>query len=268
MQEVLKKYPNVIYCYGHVHGADSYYAWYGSSELILNDGQRTRLENNAYKTEGYITAHMGSMAYYNTQFQSGWLGKEEPMINQNLMIDFYDDHITFKYYNHGVESAVDGVYDISSFTVMRDLRVQFGLNKGPTNWDEYFGDEDKDDSGSQGNAGSSGSQGGNTSPDAGNSGSNGGPSSALPDSGTGTDSAGTSDSGNEPTDSLTGTESGTDGGSEEDASSDETKKPSKTTDAEQKGEDSSLLIPLLAAGGAVAVAVGVTVILLLRKKRK
>lgn len=268
MQEVLKKYPNVIYCYGHVHGADSYYAWYGSSELILNDGQRTRLENNAYETEGYITAHMGSMAYYNTQFQSGWLGKEEPMINQNLMIDFYDDHITFKYYNHGVESAVDGVYDISSFTVMRDLRAQFGLNKGPTNWDEYFGDEGKDDSGSQGNAGSSGSQGGNTSPDAGNSGSNGGPSSALPDPGTGTDSAGTSDSGNEPTDSLTGTESGTDGGSEEGASSDETKKPSKTTDAEQKGEDSSLLIPLLAAGGAVAVAVGVTVILLLRKKRK
>ena len=266
MQEVLAKYPNVIYCYGHVHGADSYYAWYGSSELVLNNGNRTRLDNNAYETEGYITAHMGSMAYYNTQFQSGWLGKEEPMINQNLMIDFYEDHITFKYYNHGEKSAVPGLYSISSFTVMRDLRTQFGLNQGPTNWDEFFGDDD-DDSGSQGDADSSGTQGGNESPDTGNSGSNGGGQiSDVPDPGTVTDSAENTESGTGLTDSLTGT----DGVSDENGDSDETENPSGKTDPQGDVEESSsLLLPLLIAGGAVIAGGGVAGgLLILRKKRK
>ncbi|MBP3301015.1 MAG: metallophosphoesterase [Clostridia bacterium] len=273
MQEVLKKYPNVIYCYGHVHGSDSYYAWYNTSELILNDGNRTRLENNAYETEGYITAHMGSMAYYNTQFQSGWLTAAEPMINQNLMIDFYEDHITFKYYNHGVKSAVEGVYDITSFTVMRDLRAQFGSEgQGPTNWDEYFGDSEEEDtsSGSQG-GNSSGSQGGNPSGSQGNGSSDGsnsdpsdGPSSDLPTEGTDsvTDSNEIQSGNCENTDSQPKPDSA----SSEDGSSDGSKHSDGNGDGD---ESSSLLLPLLIGGGVLVAAGGGSLLwFLLRKKRK
>lgn len=131
MKTMLNKYPNVLYCYGHVHGGSEYYAWYSSSELVVPSGSATKLSNNAYQTDSYINVHMGSMGYYKTQFApNSWLGEEEPLINQLLTIDFYEDHITFKYHNTGKETAVEGVTDIASYTVMRDLGAQLSGNSG------------------------------------------------------------------------------------------------------------------------------------------
>lgn len=112
MKETLKNYPNVIYCYGHVHGSDKRYVWYETEEL-------------AYVTDsGYIACHMGSMGYYKNQFQPDWLSAEEPLIVQLMMISFYSDHIEFQMYNVGDMSGDPEVYELKSFTVERNMEAQ------------------------------------------------------------------------------------------------------------------------------------------------
>ena len=281
MQQVLKKYPNVIYGYGHVHGADSYYAWYSASELVLNDGERTRLDNNAYEVEGYITAHMGSMAYYNTQFQSGWLTKDEPMINQNLMIDFYDDHITFTYYNHGEKSAVDGVYSVASFTVMRDLREQLGLIPSPDeDFDEGDSSSEGSNSGSQGgssgntgsSSGNTGSSSGNTGNQSGSSGNPGGsvenPGTSNPDSNDSTAPApGTDGSADLPSsDCVT---PGEDAGEADSSDKDSTENASDNrSDGGEPGSGSSPLPLILGIGAGVLVIGGAALWFFVFRKKK
>ena len=281
MQQVLKKYPNVIYCYGHVHGADSYYAWYSASELVLNDGERTRLDNNAYEVEGYITAHMGSMAYYNTQFQSGWLTKDEPMSNHNLMIDCYDDHITFTYYNHGEKSAVDGVYSVASFTVMRDLREQLGLIPSPDeDFDEGDSSSEGSNSGSQGgssgntgsSSGNTGSSSGNTGNQSGSSGNPGGsvenPGTSNPDSNDSTAPApGTDGSADLPSsDCVT---PGEDAGEADSSDKDSTENASDNrSDGGEPGSGSSPLPLILGIGAGVLVIGGAALWFFVFRKKK
>ena len=186
MSTVLSKYPNVLYCYGHVHHGTETYAAYSSSELVVPNLGATKLSNNAYQTNSFINVHMGSMGYYKTQYAPNeWLGEAEPVINQLLMIDFYEDHITFKYYNTGEKTAVEGVTNIASYTVMRDLSAQLGDGEGSG-------------SGSAGGSGSgSGSAGGSGS---GSTDSSASSSSTTSDSVT-TDSQGTSDNTTTVTDS-------------------------------------------------------------------
>ena len=121
---VLEKYPNALYCYGHIHGNDQQYVWYDTSELIGCGKNSVLLENGAYETDGYHTVHMGSMGYYNNQFQPGGLQAAEPQIVQLMMIYFYKDHITFQMYNVGEKSGDAKVYELGSHTIMRDLSVQ------------------------------------------------------------------------------------------------------------------------------------------------
>ena len=120
----LEKYPNVLYCYGHIHGDDHQYVWYDTSELIGCGKNSVLLENGAYETDGYHTVHMGSMGYYNNQFQPGGLQAAEPQIVQLMMIYFYQDHITFRMYNVGEKSGDAKVYELGSHTIMRDMSVQ------------------------------------------------------------------------------------------------------------------------------------------------
>ena len=96
MAAVLEKYPNVLYFYGHVHHNDQEYAWYSSAELIRPTGTVTLNPDNSYQTNGYVACHMGSMGYYDNQFQPGGLLADEPQIVQFLKVDFYEDHITFR----------------------------------------------------------------------------------------------------------------------------------------------------------------------------
>lgn len=112
MRETLDAYPNVIYCYGHVHGSDKRYAWEDTAELVK------------VRETGGITCHMGSMAYYMNQFHDDWLTVDEPQIVQLMMISFYEDHIEFQMYNTGEKSAVEGVYQLKPFTVERNMGDQ------------------------------------------------------------------------------------------------------------------------------------------------
>ncbi len=134
LNQVLNAYPNVIYCYGHIHSGNYNFTWYSTSELVKPAGTAKRLPSNAYEVNSYITAHAGSMAYYKMMFQEDWLGAGEPGINQLLMMEFYLDHITFRYYNTGEKSAVSGVREIASYTVMRDMSAQLsGLVSSDSN---------------------------------------------------------------------------------------------------------------------------------------
>lgn len=125
-EAVLQDYPNVLYCYGHVHEGDGEYAWYSAGELIRPSGATTLNSDNSYSTTGYINCHMGSMGYYNNQFQPGGLQVDEPQIVQFMKMDFYEDHITFNYYNTGEKSGDPNVYEISSYTIRRDMAEQLG----------------------------------------------------------------------------------------------------------------------------------------------
>ena len=126
-EAVLKKYPNVLYCYGHVHDGDSEYAWYSAGELIRPSGNATLNEDNSYSTDGYVNCHMGSMGYYNNQFQPGGLLADEPQIVQFMKMDFYADHITFNYYNTGEKTGDPNVVEIASYTIRRDMSEQLGV---------------------------------------------------------------------------------------------------------------------------------------------
>ena len=123
LQSLLKQYPNIIYCYGHVHSSDDIYCWYGTGEVVSSSGA-VSLGKNTYNTSAYINCHMGSMGYYDNQFQPGGLKAAEPQIVQAMMIRFYDDHITFQAYNCGEKSGDSAVYDLASFTVMRNMATQ------------------------------------------------------------------------------------------------------------------------------------------------
>jgi len=124
---LLEEYPNVIYCYGHVHGADEWQVKYNTSELVEVHGDKVLTDNNAYETDGFITCHMGSMGFYKNSYQPDWLSIDEPVVVQLMTISFYSNHITFRMHNTGEEPGFGGSYDIASFTVMRDLKEQFKI---------------------------------------------------------------------------------------------------------------------------------------------
>ncbi len=127
MKSVLDSYPNAIWAYGHVHGDDHKFTWVNTSELVKPSASVTWTNKNAVVTNGYINAHCGSMAYYYNMFNNyQYLGAAEPGINQLLMMEFYTDHITFRYYNTGEKTAIEGVREIASYTVMRDMSAQLG----------------------------------------------------------------------------------------------------------------------------------------------
>lgn len=131
---LLDDYPNVLYCYGHIHDKDTNYVTYQTRELVNSDGF-TFTEPNVATGNRYITVHMGSMGYYNTKFQPGNLRYEEPKIGQVMMICFYSDHITFRMINTHAESGDPEVYDLASFAVLRDLSAQLGTSDAPAGTD-------------------------------------------------------------------------------------------------------------------------------------
>ena len=143
MNSVLAKFPNVIYSYGHIHGDNSRIAKNSTSELVVPSGSCTLQSDNSYKTSGWISAFMGSLGYYGNSHQSS-LSDADSKVVQFLVMDFYADHITFRYYNTGSHYAPGGVEVLRSFTVQRDLSAQFGVSGGSSGRPGASDDSDYD----------------------------------------------------------------------------------------------------------------------------
>lgn len=122
LTNILNRYPNVIYLYGHNHGGgESVYISNDTFERITFYDRSGAVAKNRNKVPAsFISSFMGSMSYYNYSLDPGLLTEDDPAIVQGLMIYVYGDRIVFQMKNYGThrDHANRG---LQSWTVMRDV---------------------------------------------------------------------------------------------------------------------------------------------------
>ena len=105
-KEVLAKYPNVIYLYGHDHGTDSAYIRKDTAQRVteyMSDGN-VKGKHTAAATPSFISAFMGSMRYYSNSID-GNVGPSNSKVVQSLLIYVYRDKIVLQMKNYGIENG-------------------------------------------------------------------------------------------------------------------------------------------------------------------
>ncbi len=129
MMNILKKYPNLIYLYGHNHGgAETVYISEDTFERINSYASDGRVINNRNAVPtSFISSFMGSMSYYKYSYNEDWLDARDPDVVQALMIYVYGDRIVFQMKNYG--TALSNVTP-KSWTVMRDVSASLTGNGG------------------------------------------------------------------------------------------------------------------------------------------
>lgn len=253
MNSVLAQFPNVIYTYGHIHGDNSRIAQYTTNELVFPSGTSVQQADNSYKTTGWISAFMGSLGFYGNSHQNA-LSDAELKVVQFLTMDFYEDHITFRYYNTGSLFAPNGAKELVSYTVQRDLSGQL--------------------EGSSDNGGSTNTGGGSSSTNTGSTGSSSTVTASktdatsdsdIQDSGTPSDTVIGSVT-DTVTDNTVGTVTDTTATSSDTAG---TGAPTAGNDGNngEEASDSSVLTIALIVGAAVVLAAVVALLLLKGKKK-
>ncbi len=158
---ILKKYPNVIYLYGHNHGnAESVYISEDTFERINSYTADGGVVNNRNVIPtSFITSFMGSMSYYNYYLNPGGLAAEDPEIVQALMIYVYADRVVFQMKNYGEHpDHADKV--LKPWTVMRDVKGSLDDANPEVQKDQFFTGANGSGSGNDGNGGDSGNSGG------------------------------------------------------------------------------------------------------------
>ncbi len=122
LMELLEQYPNAIFNYGHIHWrVENESAWYNTSELIWNFGDKTLNDDGSYTTTGYHYVHMASICYSATRLDEGGKVDESTNVSQIMMVDFYADRITFEVVNVGKMENASGVREMTTYTVKRDM---------------------------------------------------------------------------------------------------------------------------------------------------
>ena len=115
---VMNKYKNAIYLYGHNHGtANGAKPWIQTDvfERITHyDANGNVVNTRIIPPSSYITAFMGSAGYYD-----GVLAAADPAIIQAMTITVYKDRIEFKMINCGAQNG--GVQEPRVYVVERDV---------------------------------------------------------------------------------------------------------------------------------------------------
>ena len=115
-KNVLTKYPNLIYLYGHNHGTTAGIPAYITDDtyqrITMYSPDGSILDRRDAVPTSFISSFMGSMGYYT----SSGLGAANPNIVQALMIYIYKDRIVFQMKNYGSSSQT-----LDTWTVMRDI---------------------------------------------------------------------------------------------------------------------------------------------------
>ncbi len=140
---VLNKYDNAIYLYGHEHGGratnqlcDTIYSSVDSFERITHyDSNGVPVTSRGINPTSFLTAFMGSASFYNYSLNPNWLSAETPEIIQAMTITVYKDRIEFKVINCGEQTGQ--LAEPFVWTMKRDV-----LNSGdvvipesPETWD-------------------------------------------------------------------------------------------------------------------------------------
>ncbi len=116
---VMNKYDNAIYFYGHNHGTSGGMVPYISSDVFERithyDASGAPVNSRDAKPTSFITAFMGSAGYYD-----GSLGANDPDIIQAMTITVYADRIEFKMINCGKNHG--GKLEPAIWTVAREVK--------------------------------------------------------------------------------------------------------------------------------------------------
>ncbi len=118
---VMKKYNNAIYLYGHNHGdGDSVYISADSYERITHYDKNGKVVSaRMVPPASFITSFMGSASFYKYSLNPDWLGAPDPKIVQAMTITVYADRIEFSVINCGEKEG--SLRDPYVYTVKRDV---------------------------------------------------------------------------------------------------------------------------------------------------
>ena len=117
---VMNKYDNAIYLYGHCHSTETGYISSDTYERITHydkDGKVVRFRS--IQPTSFITSFMGSAGFYNYSYNPGGLTEVEPYIIQVMTIKVYTDRIEFKTINCGEKEGT--LREPLVYTVYRDV---------------------------------------------------------------------------------------------------------------------------------------------------
>ncbi len=119
---VMNKYDNAIYFYGHNHGgAESVYISSDTFERITHyDANGKVINDRNVEPTSFITAFMGSAGYYAYSLNQGGLAAPDPYIIQAMTVSVYSDRIEFKMINCGEKHGQSR--DLAVWTVTRDVK--------------------------------------------------------------------------------------------------------------------------------------------------
>ncbi len=118
-KNVMNKYDNAIYLYGHNHGtANGNVPWIMSDvfERITHyDSTGAVINDRKVSPSSFVTAFMGSAGFYD-----GSLGGADPHIIQAMTISVYADRIEFKMINCGAQNGA--LSEPAVWTIYRDVK--------------------------------------------------------------------------------------------------------------------------------------------------
>ncbi|MBO7746357.1 S-layer homology domain-containing protein [Paenibacillus sp. MWE-103] len=106
LKNVLLKYPNLLYVYGHDHGGPTAFIERDTYERVTpyNADGSIEATRNA-RSSGFVSEFGGSLSYYNNRFNPGWLSALQPQVVQSLMIYVYADHYELQMKNYGEQTG-------------------------------------------------------------------------------------------------------------------------------------------------------------------
>ena len=106
LKEILLSYPNLLYVYGHDHGGEGAYISEEVFERITAYEADGSIQlSDRIRAGGFTSSFMGSLSYYNNQYNSGNLSIEQPEVVQALLIYVYADRIELEMKNYGEENG-------------------------------------------------------------------------------------------------------------------------------------------------------------------
>lgn len=117
---VMKKYNNAVYLFGHIHDQDNGYINSDTFERITHYDKNGKVVTfRSVQPTSFISSYVGSAGFYGYSYNPGGLSAADPYIVQANTIKVYADRIEFKTINCGEKEGT--VREPQVYTVYRDV---------------------------------------------------------------------------------------------------------------------------------------------------